>query len=176
LVLSETASTGTDAWGAILAAVVPILLGGITTYFKLFISSKEDFRQRTRLKRSVLCERMATRLAVLCQHIRSLGPDDCLRGDGREESDLVGEYTEENFRVFRVYRRLDILDGVVKYAHFALYITIVLGLGGALLAWLSPESRCWVIVAALALIGLQVLTVLLVQMACWKLDDYEDVA
>ena len=176
MVLAEAAITGNDAWGAILTAVIPILLGGIATYLKLFIPSKEDFRHRTKLKRNVLCERMATRLAMLCQHVKSLGPDDCLRGDGREEADLVGEYTEENFRVFTVYRRLDILDGIIKYAHLTLYLTIVMGLGGAIMAWMSPESRPWVIVAALVLIGIQVLTVLLVQKACWKLDDYEDIA
>lgn len=176
MVLAENTATDAGAWGAVLAAIVPVLLGGVATYFKLFIPSKEDFRHRTKLKRSVLCEKMATRLAGLLQHVRSLTPDDYLRGDGREQADLVGEYTEENFRVFRVYRRLDVLDGIIRYAHLSLYVTIVVGLAGALLAWLSSACREVVVITALIAIGIQILTVLLVQMACWKLDDYEDIA
>ncbi|MBE3037699.1 MAG: hypothetical protein IMZ62_02640 [Chloroflexi bacterium] len=175
MVLAETATANADGWGAILAAVVPILLGGVTTHFHLFIPAKGDFRRRTRLKRNVLCEKVATRLVALCQHLRCLPADDSLRGDGREEPDLVGEYCGESFRVFAVYRRLDILDSIIKYASVALYSSVVLGIAGALLAWLLPSARWWVLIVSVMLIGAQVLTVFVVQMACWKLDDYEDV-
>ena len=160
---------------AIVAAVIPILLGGVTTYFKIFLVSKRDFRNRTQLKRSDLRERVATKLAVLLQHIRSLGPDDPLRGDGCENVDLVSDYTEENFRVFTIYRCLNSLEGTINRSYFSLYITIVLGLLGVFLAWLLPITSRWVLVGSIILIVSQIVTVFVVQLAARRLDDYEDI-
>jgi hypothetical protein len=175
LVLADTSAESVNGPIAIIAAVVPIVLGGITTYFKIFLVSKQDFRYRTQLKRSGMRETMATRLAALFQHVRSLGPDDPLRGDGRENADLVGDYTDENFRVFTVYHRLAFLENIIRYAYLLLYITIVLGLMGAFLAWLLPTTHRWVLSASIGAVVIQVATVLVVQLASWKLDDYEDI-
>ncbi len=111
---------------------------------------------------------------MLFQHVRSLGPDDCLRGDGRENADLVGDYTEDNFRVFTVYHRLSILESIVKYAYLILYCTVVLGLVGFFLAWLLPHARGWVLAVSIGLVGIQIVTVLVVLLVSWKLGDYED--
>jgi len=160
---------------AVVVAVIPIALGGVTTYFKIFITPKDDFRNRTTLKRIGMREKVASRLTALLQHVRSLASDDVLRGDGREDADLVAEYIDETFRAFTIYSRLSILDSILKYAYTLLYVTIVGGLAGALLAWLVPPTRASVLWASIGIIAVQVITVLCVLLASLKLDEYEDV-
>jgi hypothetical protein len=161
---------------AVIAAVIPIVLGGVATYFRMFLPSKDDFRNRTKLKCVALREKLAAKLTLLLKHARSLEPDDALRGDGREEPDLIAEYTDETFRVFAIHSRLAVLRNLIKYAYLVLYATIVVGLVGALLGWLLPATRSWVLCAGVAMIVVQILTVLGALLASWKLDEYEDVA
>ncbi len=159
----------------VLFALAPVVLGGAATYFNIFLTSKEDFRNRARLERSALMERLAGKLAALCQHVRALTADECLRGDGRETPDLVGDYAEENLRVFTVYHRLAVLETVVRYAYMSLYVSVVLGIGGLLLAALLPPAGRWVLSGAIGVVAVQVVIVFIVQLAAWKLQEYEDV-
>ena len=161
---------------SIVTAVVSVVLGGVATHFKLFLPSKDNFRNRTRLKKTALTEKMAGHLTVLLQRVRSLSElDDPLRGDGREDPDLVGDYSTESFRTFAIYHRLEVLDRTIRRSYFLLYLSIALGIIDALLAWLVPTTRGWVIGTALGLIGIQMITVFVAQLACWKLEEYEDI-
>ncbi|MCD4823060.1 MAG: hypothetical protein K8S55_00495 [Phycisphaerae bacterium] len=176
MVLAEISVGNVGGLMAIIAAVIPILLGGVTTYFKIFLISKQDFRNRAKLKQNSLREKMAIKLAMLLKHAHDTrNLDDPLRGDGYENADLVGDYTEENLRVFTVYHRLAFLESIIRYAYFLLYLTIVFGLVGVFLAWLLPITRGWVLGVSIGLVIIQVATVFTVQLASWKLDDYEDV-
>jgi len=173
--MGDPATTSITGTSAIIASVIPVVLGGVTTYFRIFITPKEDFRNRTKLKRCGLRERVAARLTALLQHVRALEQDDLLRGDGRESVDFVGEYTEETFRTFTIYHRLSVLDSIVRYSYYVLYGTIVLGLAGCICGLFVPVTRYWVVGVAIGAIIVQVMTILLVLMASCKLEDYEDV-
>ena len=175
-----SASTSPGSLAAIIVAAVPIVLGGVTTYFKIFLVPKQDFRYRIRLKRTELLENLAMKLVTLLQHVRSLcltGPQDApLRGDGREQPDLVDEYSRENLRVFTVYHRLGTLEKVVSYSYLWLFITIAAGIAGVFCAGFVPVSRPWIPGASIGIVAAQVLIVLVVQLSAWKLDKYEDIA
>ncbi len=178
--VTGSVSTPPDGVATIIAAIAPIVVGGVTTYFKIFLVPKQGFRNRMLLKRGELHEHLAMRLVALLQHLRSLcltGTSDApLRGDGREQPDLVDEYLRESLRVFTICHKLGILEKVVKWSYLFLYATIVSGLAGVLFAWLAPASRTWVLWISIGLVAVQVITVFVVQAAAWKLDEYEDVA
>ena len=161
---------------AVIAPIVAVVIGALSAYLKLFLVSREDFRHRAQLLRKALIEEAASNLAALLQHVRSLGPDDMLRGDGRETPDLVGDHAQEELRISLVCHRLGLLETLVRAAYMVLYATTVCGLGCFFLAWLWSKSRTWVLVASLVLIGVQSVTVLAVQMTCGAMDKYEDLA
>jgi hypothetical protein len=115
-------------WSGLIASTVPVVVGAATVHFRIFIEPQADFRNRINLRRKALIEQVASRHAALLQHVRSITEDDLLRGDGREEPDLVGDLTSEVFRVFTVFQRLEVLRVVVRVAYLILFITIALGL------------------------------------------------
>ncbi len=176
MVLADATTTVPDGLTAIITSLIPIVLGGVATHFKLFLPAKEEFRRRTQLKKADLKEKVAIRLSTLVQHIRELAPDDCLRGDGREQPDLVADYTEEHFRAFTIVSRLSVLDAVLKYAYLILYGCIVVGLVGLFLAWLCPVARPEVLWVAIIIVGIQIVVILVALLASHKLDEYEDIA
>lgn len=171
-----SASLGTPSPAPVaLAALLPVLLGGAATYFRVFIVSQKDFRSRIDLKRSFLLERVATLHSVLLNHARSIDRNDLLRGDGRNEPDLVGDYTAEVFRLFTVFHRLEVLKLIAKTAHYVLFCTIALGLAGLIAMLVSDKSHPYVFWGAVAVVVVQLLTILVVLLASGKLEQYEDV-
>jgi len=162
-------------WPSLVASVVPIVLGSLATYFKPFIESQADFRSRIRLSRKDLLERLAAKHAALLNHVRQITPDDLLRGDGREEPDLVGDLTGETFRLFTIFHRLETLRLVVRSAYTVLLATVCLAIIGALVSWLWVDARSWSLIFGIGLIVAQVGFVGLLYWSSSRLETYEDV-
>lgn len=160
---------------SLVASVVPIVLGSLATYFKPFVESQKDFRKRIRLRRDALLEQLAGRHAALLQHVRRITPDDLLRGDGREEPDLVGDLTGETFRLFTIFHRLEALRLAVRVAYTGLLVTVTLGILGALVSWVWGEVRPWIFVGGIVLVVAQIALVGLLYWSSCKLETYEDV-
>jgi hypothetical protein len=142
----------------------------------MFVETQAEFRRRIGLRRNTLVEKVATKHAALLKHVRSITEDDILRGDGREEPDLVGDLTSEIFRVFTVFHRLETLGLIVRIAYGVLFVTIALGLLGALGAAAFTSARSYAFVAGVALVIVQFLTVAVIMIASNKLEVYEDVS
>lgn len=167
-----------DGLRGVVTALIPIVIGGVTTYFKIFLTSQEEFHRRIVFKRNDLREHLAIRLASLLQHVRSLSltsPADApLRGNGVEQPDLVDEYVRQDLQMITLYYRMCRLERIVRHSYLCLYSTMALGLAGVFCAWLVPQSSRYVVIASIGLVSVQVLTIFIVFVAGWKLDDFED--
>lgn len=159
---------------AMIASLIPILLGGVTTYYKIFLEPKKEFLSRISLKRNALIEKFAMRHVSLLNHTRKIENDSLLRGDGHSEPDLVGEYTEELFRLFSIFYRMESLRTIVKFAYGILLITVVLGIIGFVLSILDI-LRLVVLWYSISAVIVQVFTILGVYLASNNLEQYEDV-
>ncbi len=169
-------ATVDPSWPAMLASAAPIAVGAITVHFKLFIESDGEFRKRVSLRRKELVERLAGRFASVLQHVRSMTDDDVLRGDGREEPDLVGELAQECSKVTTVLHRMEVIRFIVKAVYTTMWLLIVLGILGFFMAWLWEPSRQVVLYAGIAVVLLQAAMVYAVMQASSSLEVYEDVA
>jgi hypothetical protein len=163
-------------WLGVLLPLAPVLLGGTSAYFGIFIESQKEFRARTSLKRQNLTEQLATKLAILINHSRSIMPDQVLRGDRREEPDLVGEYTEELLRIQRVFYRLELLMLWVRIAYVLLFVTTALGVVGFTSALLLENWRVYIVYATIIVILVQIITIGFVFFLSHRLEGYEAVA
>ena len=165
----------TSKWWPILFPLVPILIGAGTAYFNIFIDSQREFRERISLKRQILTEQLATKLATLLNHLRNITDDQVLRGDGREEADLVGDYSQELIRSFRIFHRMDLILFWVRFSYMALFVTTAIGLLGFLFSIFIPELRLAISYGVVVVVVLQILTVSFIFLAAQRLETYETV-
>lgn len=161
-------------WPALVASMVPIVVGSVATYLRPFVESQADFRSRIRLRRAALLEHLAGRHTALLQHVRRITEADLLRGDGMQEPDLVGELTGETFRLFTVFHRLEMLKTLVRTAYTGLLVTVSLGIVGALIAWLWSDARAWVLSIAIVLACVQIAFIGFLYWSSCRLETYED--
>ena len=162
-------------WPALIASAGSIVTGFVSAHFKLFIEPDENFRKRVDRRRKELTEQYAMRLVALLKHVKSMTPDDVLRGDGHEEPDLVGDACQECHKLITVLHRLEMIRAIVKLSYSVLLGTIVLGGVGILLSGLWSESRPYIFWIAILLLFFQVCLVLCVMRASAILERYEDV-
>ena len=111
---------------ATLAAFIPMILGGIFSFFKPFLESEKEFRNRCTLMLAHRSEEIANALSRLIYlTVKTKYLDDTPRGDGfrtedpyAEVANLISKNSKLNFRVsarllyFRFFNFL-ILIGLV---------------------------------------------------------------
>jgi hypothetical protein len=170
------AGTPDSVWPPLVASIAPIAVGAVSVHFKLFIESDGEFRRRISLHRQNLIEGFATKLAAVLHHARRMTADDVLRGDGREEPDLVGDVAKECYRLSCILHRMEFIRAFARIAYTILCVSIALGIFGVLLAWLEPAARPYVLWGAIALVVLQFGLVLCVMRASSAMEVYEDVS
>ena len=168
--------TPDPVWPALIASIAPVVVGAVSTHLKLFIESESDFRKRISFQRKERIEGFAGRVASVLQHVRRMTEDDVLRGDGREEPDLVGDVAKECYKLCTVLHRMEMIRAVVRIAYSVLCVSIGVGILGVVLSWLWVDSRPYVFGAAIATTLFQVALVLGVMRASSVLEVYEDVA
>ena len=110
---------------------------------RLFVEPVKEFRSRASLIEKRLLESIAVKLATLLNHSRRIDDDSLLRGDGRIEADLVGDFTEIFFKLFRWTHKLELLRLRVRLCYHVLLGTALLGVVGVLvgLLWFLPVVR-----------------------------------
>ena len=158
---------------AAVAVVMPVLLGGVTTWLNIFIDPQREFRSRIDQKRAELIEGVAVQHAFLLNQCRNY--DNDLRGDGRNEPDLVGEYTGRLFKLFVIFHRLELLKLVVRCAYWALFALIALGVLGFLCNLLFDETRQVVLWYGVVAVLIELSVIGVVFATSQKLEQYEDV-
>lgn len=158
---------------SLVAAVAPTIIGAASTHFQPFVEPQTDFRQRTKLLREQLIEKVAVRLTALFRHARQ-ATDDALRGDGHDDPDLIGDFTRETFRLVRVFQRLDgglrVVDGVNVF----LYWTCAFAVLGLPLVLTVDATQPYVVGFGFGLIFLQILAVYSSIRAVRRLNEFEE--
>jgi hypothetical protein len=170
------AETPDSVWPALVASVAPIAVGAFTIHFRLFIESNSEFRNRVNFHRAKLTEQFAGKLAAVLKHSKSMTADDVLRGDGREQPDLVGDVAKECYKLTTVLHRMEVIRIIVRFAYSMIFAAIAVGLIGVCVAWLWADSRPFVIWAGMGLVLFQGIIVLGVMRASSVLEVYEDVS
>lgn len=164
-----------SAMTAGVAAVIPIILGGVTTWLKIFIDPQKDFRSRIDLKKKDLLERVALQHLALLNHCLSIDDDTLLRGDGYNEPDLVGDYAGRVFKLFTIFHRLELLKLVVKVAYWLLFMLIGFGVVALLVNLVFDETRAIVFWYSVGAVLLELGVIGAVFAASQRLDQYEDI-
>jgi len=169
-----------ELWQAVVASAIPVLIGGVAELLRAYTEPLQSFRDRTKLQRKTLIERLASKHADL---LREVQRDVQVSGEFLREfvaaplgadRDRIGEFTNETFRLFSVFYRLEAIGRTVRNIHYFLLASTILGLVGLLLAVFVPESRSVVLIAGVSVAGAQSLAVLTVFLCARKLDDYEE--
>ncbi|MCI0630320.1 MAG: hypothetical protein L0Y44_06655 [Phycisphaerales bacterium] len=165
-------------WPSLIASIAPIVLGAVTVHYKLFIEPEAEFRKRVSLQREKLIEQLAGRFASVLQHVRAIAmtPDNDLRGDGREEPDLVGDVARECYKLSTVLHRMEVIRTIVRSTYIVLLLTVALGIFGVFSALIWQTWRPYVFWCAVGLLVLQTLLILGVMRASAAMELYEDVA
>lgn len=160
-------------WLPLVAAVAPTIIGAATTHFQPFVEPQAAFRQRTKLLREQLIEKVAVRLTALFRHARQAA-DDALRGDGRDDPDLIGDFTRETFRLVRIFQRLDGGLRIFAFVNGFLYWSCAFAVLALPLVLTFEETRPYVVGFGFGLIFLQVLAVFSSIRAARRLDEFEE--
>jgi hypothetical protein len=155
---------------------VPPLLGGVASAMRIFVEPIKEFRSRASLIEKQLLEAIAVRLSALLNHSRRIDDDSLLRGDGRVEPDLVGDYTDSLFRLFRMAHRLELLRLTIRWCFNGLLGMALLGVAGVLIGLLSPVSRPYVVYAVACIVVLQGVLIVVNYQSARQLEQYEDIA
>jgi len=166
----------TGLWEAVTASAVPIVIGGATERLHLFLEPLQTVRDRVKLQRKALIERLATKHADLLRDVQEdvYAPGFVVAPKGSDE-DKIGAFTFETFRLFAIFYRLEVLGWIVRTGHLTLLCSTILGLVGLILSFLVPDSRTIVLATGLSIGGVQALIVLAVFLCGRKLDDYEEI-
>jgi hypothetical protein len=164
---------------ALAASAVPVILGGALEHLKLFLEPLQPFRDRVKLKRTALIEQLAAKHANLIRLVveqasgESLGYVIPPKG---EESDTIGGFMHESFRMHKVCNRLEALVFLVQGCHWLLMLTALAGLAAIFVALFFPPTREAIVTFGLVITSVQICAIFLVKLSAGKLDVYEDIA
>jgi hypothetical protein len=153
---------------------VPIVLGGVLTYFKLWLPSEDDIRERSNLKRQILLEEVNKRLQQLLTRLQS-GDFDLkdLRGAPPGQPDLISDYTAEFEQATTIIKNLYKIHACIKTCYSLLLVTVAVGLGGLLVALLATTARPYVSIVCYLAITTQLVVVFLVRRWTGRFEECE---
>jgi hypothetical protein len=155
------------------SAFVPLALGGVLAHYKPWLPTEDDIRNRVNQRRQTLVEGTCKSLHRVLTQVLSIPGASQLRGAPPNEPDIVGDYIADMFRTFAVIRELDLIQSGVKRCYTTFFITAVIGLIGALIAWPFESARPYVALVCYAVILTQVYCVGLVRRMAKQLEVYE---
>lgn len=173
MALSYLAQQAQSAAPSIAVSLAPVVMGGVFAYFRMFVGSHDELRKRISLFRQTHIEKTAVQLAALLKQAANVA-DGVLRGDGKKEPDLIGDYESDAFRRVTIFHRLERIRFIVKVGFHFLFMTIFLGILSALSATIFEESRPVVTIAGATLAVLQLLAVALVFFCVAAIDSLEE--
>ena len=166
------------AW--LLTTLLPAALGGMLVVFKPWIPGLRETRQRVDKVRSTIVEgccnaehRMLAKAIQIGLNSMDVAKLNELRGNGRDEPDLIQEHVAELLADAIRLDRLDIICRTVRTLHHAL-LTDLIGAGVAVVvAGLVERSRPFIGALALFLLIVQILCVVRLWRLENELDGYE---
>lgn len=160
----------------IVLSLLPVIVGGTSSYFNIFVESRKDFRARVSLTREKLLESANERLSALMDGVVrvSMGTSDVLRGDGFQAPDLVGDFTRAQLKSFVLLHVLLDTERFLHWGHKSLLATTMAGVAVFVLAILATPWRPILLYMTVALLVIQLVTIGAVHGHSRRLDDLED--
>lgn len=157
--------------------LLPIVMG-LMAAFKPFVDSRDVFRRRFNELRITIEERLAVKHAALLQHLRRIidVEIELLRGDGKNQPDLVADLVEATSKLFTILQGLRTLSGAVGVAYGAIFTALCLGIVGALASLLWADAQACAYWGGFVLVGVQIVFFVLLMWASSKLRTYENLA
>ncbi len=108
-----------------LITILPIITVIVLRFTSTFVEPQNEIRSRIDLIEKSLTEKLAVKLTGILNHLRSVfETDDLLRENGTETPDLVGDYSNELTRVFKIVNRLRVLNSRYRIGHTFLTLTV----------------------------------------------------
>lgn len=153
---------------------LPILVGLTSRFIGIFVSKPKELEKRINLVESSITEKLALKLTAVLNHLRSIAyTDELLRGDDRESVDLVGDYSNELNRLFKIVNKIGSLNAKFRICHGTLLITTLVGILLFLISFISDIYNFQLLVSASAIIAVQVVVVMYLYFQINRLGDYE---
>lgn len=165
-------------WNALAAssfytALVPIIFGALN-YFKIWLPSEDEVRRRCRAQREILYENVNKGLCRILEKLQETLNIADLRGTPPHPPDLIGDYTAELFRIFRINCVFEGIEGSVRRTFTFLMVTAALGILCLAIAFPYEFIRPYVAITAIALFIVQAASVLIVRSRLKRLASLED--
>jgi hypothetical protein len=153
---------------------VPIVLGGVLTYFKSWLASEEDIRIRTNLKKDVLLEEVNKRLQhLLCELQRADFDLKDLRGAPPAQPDLIADYTAQVDRSSMILRKISKIHARIKTCWATLLLTVAAPLVGVLVAFVWLLARPYVSIVCLLAVAGQIVLVFIIRRLVGRFEECE---
>ena len=113
-------------------------------------------------------------MTEILNHLRRVfETDDLLRESGTETPDLVGDYSNELTRAFRIVNRLWVLNSRYKVGYRLLMFTMILGILLLLTSFVTSEFDSQITIGAVSIFIFQTLLIGFLSYQSNKLEEYE---
>src|ERR1043166_4252512 len=143
------------------AAIVPIALGGVLTYFKHWLGSDDDIRKRAHFKKDILLEEVNKRLQYLFIETQ------------RTSFDLIADYTSQVDRSSMAVHKLFKMHALIKACWTTLLATIAVSLVGFLASLIWLWVRPYVSIVCLIAVVVQLVLVFIVRRLVTRFEECE---
>lgn len=156
------------------AAIVPIALGGVLTYFKHWLGSDDDIRKRAHFKKDILLEEVNKRLQYLFIETQRTSFDlKELRGAPPSRPDLIADYTSQVDRSSMAVHKLFKMHALIKACWTTLLATIAVSLVGFLASLIWLWVRPYVSIVCLIAVVVQLVLVFIVRRLVTRFEECE---
>ncbi|MEM6560052.1 MAG: hypothetical protein AAF656_00495 [Planctomycetota bacterium] len=167
------------AVAAVVLNVFPILISTISSYFGLFLEKPAEFRKRVKLFRKECEEAVAQQHASVLNRMRSvIESSEKLRDEGEQflepNSDPVGAYSRELFRLVMMMSRVEMFRFVYRMAFKVLLFVGVAGVVCTVVALTVPSASTVLLFVGGGLLVIALATVVTAYMVNQSLEDYEE--
>lgn len=154
--------------------LIPVAFGLILRLTNIIIDRPRDTTNRIDLLEKSLSEGLATKLATLLNHVRSIiYTQDLLRGDGIEAEDLVEEYTSMLRRYIRTMVGLQSIRTLLRLSNWVFIVTISGGLLLFAICLVTSEYNIVLLAVTFVIIVIQSLALVILYIQITRLENFE---
>jgi hypothetical protein len=156
--------------------LLPLLLGGIVSYFKPFLEDQKEFTNRCNRILTLSTEKIAKALNRLVDaEVRSRDFDDVVRGDGYKTPDLYDDVATMIAKHSKLSYRMCVRVQVFRLCYLLLLAGVVIGVLGLVGSLLLSAYQGVVAGVCLATATIQVGGVIVLYILTRRSEDDEEI-
>jgi hypothetical protein len=158
--------------GALYSIIIQLALGGVFSVIKDLLFSEDNLRNHIKLSKNILIQKISNTHKKIYRSL--FNSDGSLQFKVEENDDLIGQYTEENFRASYIYFDLLSLKRKVSNGYSFLLVTALLGIPLLIFRLLFPQFSGYIFIIAVLIIFLQIADILTIKENGRKIKDYDE--